>query len=234
MYNILWKKGTLEVSAIDFKAKMPSKPTITPNCGLSIEVPGTVSVTLTATPNTETQLAIQSFGVMVWYGKHSDLAPGSWGEERWILHQTFVSASKSGDTYTGTFSFDVSSPNRYFTIIAYTHDTDGRDSDTEYYQVKTYPPDEPEPEPEELEEEGGGQGSYGGGTSGETTPWDFQTGEITDYLPLIIAIAVFIIMLIVAFIPQIPIPYGIYGRIAVVALGALLAVVIYWRLGGTI
>jgi len=229
LYNTLWKSGTLEISAVDFKAKMPDEPVIIPNCGITLKVPASVDVTLTANPNSQTQLAIGSFGVMVWYGSHADLAPGSWGDDRWILRQTTVSASKSGDTYSAQFSFDVSQPDRYVTIIAYTHDTDGRDSNTEYYQIETYAIGDTEPDNPD-----GGQGSYGGGTSGETTPWDFQTGEITDYLPLIIAIAVFIIMLIVAFIPQIPIPYGIYGRIAVVALGALLAVVIYWRLGGTI
>jgi len=41
-------------------------------------------------------------------------------------------------------------------------------------------------------------------------------------------------MLIIAFIPQIPIPFGIYGRMTVVVLGAVLAMLIYWYLGGTI
>ena len=232
LYNALWKKGTLEISTIDFRAKMPGKPTITPDCGLDIKVPGTVAVTISATPNADTQLPIESFGVMVWYGKHNDLAPGSWGEERWILHQTFISASKSGDTYTGSFSFTVGQPNLYVTIIAYTHDTDGRDSDTEYYQIKTW--DETAPDDDDLIAEGGGQGSYGGGTSGMTTPWDFHWDdtEVVDYIALIVAIAIFVIMLIIALMPTIPIPYGMYGRLIVVALGAALAVLTYWYMGG--
>jgi len=229
LYNTLWKKGTLEVSSIDFKAKMPSKPTIEPDCGLSVEVPGNVHVTISGTPNSDTQLPIQSFGVMVWYGKHSDLAPGSWGEERWILHQTSISASKSGNTYTGSFTFETTSPNRYITIIAYTHDTDGRDSDTEYYQMKTYAPDDPEPDEDDLIDEGGGQGSYGGGSSGETTPFDFwENMDPENYLPLIIAIAVFIITLIIALMPSVPIPYGMIGRLIMVVLGAVLAALIYY------
>ena len=229
LYNTLWKKGTLEVSTIDFKAKRPGEPVITPSCGLTFKVPGTVSVTLTATPNSETQLDIQSFGIMAWYGKHTDLAPGDWGDDRWILRQTTISASKSGDTFTGTCPLEVKAPDRYFTIIAYAHDTDERDSDTEYYQVETYAPGDPVPDNED-----GGQGSYGGGTSGETTPWVFQDGDVTDYLPLILAIAAFIIIMIIAFIPQIPIPYGMYGRILIVILGAIIAYLIYHYLGGTI
>jgi len=49
-------------------------------------------------------------------------------------------------------------------------------------------------------------------------------------LPLIVAIAVFIIMLIVALL--VPMPYGMYGRMMVVVLGAVLAALIYWYMGG--
>ena len=112
-----------------------------------------------------------------------------------------ISASKN----KATFTFDVSSQNRYFTIIAYAHDEEGRDSDTEYYQVKTYGSDDPEPDDDDLEDEGGGQGSYGGGTSGETTPWDFwETPESIDYTTLIIAIVVFFAFMIIGLLAPIP------------------------------
>jgi len=222
LYNALWKEGTLEISTIDFKAKMPSKPTISPDCGLSISVPGTISVTISATPNAETQLPIQSFGIMVWYGMHTDLAPGSWGEERWIMHQTVINAFKHGNTYTGSFSFAVTYPNRYVTIIAYVHDTDGRDSDTEYYQIKTYSEDKPSDE--DSINEGGGQGSYGGGTSGETTPWDFWETVVKDYMPLIIALVIFFVCLAIALI----VPFPIYGRLAIIVFGVILAALIYF------
>lgn len=224
LYNTLWKKGALEISAIDFKAKMPSKPIISPDCGLSIKVPGTISVTISGTPNAATQLPIQSFGVMVWYGKHTDLAPGDWGEERWIMHQTVIDASKHGDTYTGSFSFAVTYPDRYVTIIAYVHDTDGRDSDTEYYQIKTYSEDKPDEE--DLVNDGGGQGLYGGGTSGETTPWDFWETPVIDYTLLIIALAIFFACLIIALL----VPFPVFGRLAVIVLGVVLAVLIYFYL----
>ncbi|GAG94816.1 unnamed protein product, partial [marine sediment metagenome] len=58
----------------------------------------------------------------------------------------------------------------------------------------------------------------------------YLTPEI-PYLAIIIAIVVFIIMLIIAVLPQIPLPS--YARVLVVVLGAVLAVVIYWLMGGT-
>ena len=74
-------------------------------------------------------------------------------------------------------------------------------------------------------------------SEGETAQvWikDKESAPIVDFLPLIVAIAVFIIMLIIACIPQIPIPFGVYGRMVVVILGVVLAALIYWYLGGTI
>lgn len=226
LFNTLLEKGSLQISTIDIRAKRPNTPTITPECGLSVQVPATIRVDLTATCNTETQLPITSFGVMVWYGMGTDLAPGSWGDDRWILRETFVTASNN----KATFTIDVSSPNRYFTIIAYAHDSDGRDSDTEYYQIKTYAEDEPDEE--DLIEEGGGQESYGGGTTGETTPADYYEAEVIDYTALIIAIIVFFAFLFVGLLA--PLPYGIYGKILVIIIGAVLAVVIYFLLRGAI
>jgi len=238
LYNTMWSKGSLEISTIDFRAKMPSIPTIVPDCGLSVEVPDTVSVEISATSNPDTQVPIASFGVKVWYGMYSDLDPAAWGDERWILRQTQVSASKSGEKYVGHFTFDISDADRYVTIIAYTHDSDGRDSDTEYYQIRTYATDAPPPDDDELEDEGGGQGSYGGGTSGETTPWgeysynDEITGTTALFIGGIIAAVIFAISCILAVF--LPIPGGVYGKIIVVILGALLAILVFFLFGGMI
>jgi len=238
LYNVMWSKGSLEISTIDFRAKRPSAPTMLPDCGLSVEVPDTVSVEISAISNPDTQVPINSFGVKVWYGQYSDLDPGAWGDERWILRQTSVPASKSGEGYAGQFTFDVANADRYVTIIAFTHDDDGRDSDTEYYQIRTYAADAPRPDDEELEDEGGGQGSYGGGTSGETTPWgdysynDEITGTTALVIGAIIAAVIFAISCILAVF--LPLPGGIYGKILVVISGALLAILVFFLFGGVI
>lgn len=222
LYNTLWKQGTLQLSSIDVLSKRPDEPLITPDCGLSLIVPASVIVEVKANPNPETQVNIEYFGVMVFYGKHVDLAPGSWGADRWILRDTKITASGN----KATFDFEVTQPNRWFTIIVYSHDEEGRDSDTDYYQVKTYESEDDEESDDDLVNEGGGQGSYGGGTSGETTPWDFWEGDKPLEINWWGVLAVFLIIVCFALI-------GLYVfkspkmMILMIIVGSIIGVLVY-------
>jgi len=67
------------------------------------------------------------------------------------------------------------------------------------------------------------------GVEGELKIYSEQAVEpLPNYLNLIIGILVFVLFAIIAW--RFPIPFGIYGKIAIVVLGAVLAVLIYYYL----
>jgi len=224
IWNTMLPKGTLYTDFIDFIAKAPSDVTLTGQT--QSKVGETTTVTLSATSD----IGIDYFRVSVIYGPSNVLLPGDPNSYNWIIHTTNIPAS--GGTATISFTPDKES---YVTVHAKAFDTEGRGSvRTKTWTLWAYADAEV---PDDVVDDETGEDDYGGGHTDTWLPWDpsgGNWGSIGDYLPLIIAIAVFIIMLIIAFIPQIPIPFGMFGRMAVVVLGAVLAAVIYWYLGGTI
>ena len=230
IWNELLPKGSLYVDFLDFIALAPSEVTLE---GVDqSKIGDTVTVQLTASVNPETQADIDYFRVSVIYGVYGVLLPSDPNSNKWIIHTVNIPAS--GNAATVSF---IPTSESYVSVHAKAFDVEGRGSPrTEVWSIWIYALVEV---PDEVIEDETGQHDYSGGHTDSWLPWDPEGGnwgqvDIEDYLPLIIAIAVFIIMLIIAFIPQIPIPFGMFGRMAVVVLGAVLAAVIYWYLGGTI
>jgi len=228
IWNTMLPKGTLYVDFVDFIAKCPGDVILSGQT--QSKVGETTTVTLSASVNSETQLPIDYFRVSVIYGTSNVLLPGDPNSHNWIIHTTNVYAS--GNSATVSFTPGKES---YVTVHGKAFDTEGRCSvRTKTWTLWAYADVEV---PDDVVDDETGEDDYGGGHTSPWMPWDPGGGNwgevIGDYLPIIIAIAVFIIMLIIAFIPQIPIPYGMYGRVAVVALGAALAALIYWYMGGT-
>jgi len=159
------------------------------------------------------------------------LLPSDPLDNQWIFSPTDLTPTKSGNTYTYTLTITPEYQS-YVTIHAKAIDTAGGASlHTKVFTFWAYedaPADEDDLEDDENIGEDYDWGGY-------TNPW-YPPVEPTpktfleDYIPLIVAIAVFIIILIVAVIPQLPLPG--YARILIIILGAVLAVVLYWYLGG--
>lgn len=228
IWNILIPKGSLYVDFLDFIASAPSEVTCT---GVEqSKVGNVVTVQLTASINSDTQANLDYFRVSVIYGVSGVLLPSDPNSHKWIIHTTNLPVSGTTATVSFTPTFES-----YVTVHAKAFDTDGRGSPrTKTWTTWIYADVEV---PDEVVEDEVGEDDYSGGHTDTWNPWDPEGGnwgqiKWEDYLPIIIAIAVFIIMLIIAFIPQIPIPWGIYGRLLVVVLGAVLAVLIYWLMGG--
>jgi len=229
IYNVVIGKGQLPIDTIDFLAKAPSDVTITG--GSQTKVGNAMVLNLEAIVNAETQEAIDYFRVSAIYGVADVLLPNDPLDVQWIFSPVELTPTKSGNTYTYTLSVTPKYES-YVTVHAKAVDTMGRASPhTTVYEFWAYA-DNPARE-EDLEDSTGEGYDWGGHTNFWYPPVE-PTGEgsFANYLPLIIAIAVFIIMLIIAFIPQIPIPYGMFGRMLVVVLGAVLAALIYWYMGG--
>jgi len=228
IWNELLPKGSLYVDFLDFIALAPSEATL--ESVVQSKIGDTVTVQLTASVNSETQADIDYFRVSVIYGVCGVLLPSDPNSNKWIIHTANIPAS--GNAATVSF---IPTSESYVSVHAKAFDVEGRGSPrTEVWSIWIYADAEV---PDDVVEDETGQHDYSGGHTDTWNPWDPEGGnwgevEIEDYLPLIIAIAVFIIMLIIAFIPQIPIPFGMYGRMAVVVLGAVLAAVMYWYLGG--
>ena len=233
IYNTLVSKGEILVKSIDIKANAPSDVSLS---GSTQAKNGeTINVDLSATINSKTQLPIKSFQVSVYYGAMDTLFPSDPFSNRWILPTIHLTPTKSGDTYKYLLSFvaDESGYEGFVTVSAWAYDTEGRSS-LHGKKWGTYIYLEDKVPEETIEDQTGEDYDYGGHTIG-WTPWDPSGGnwgevEWEDYYPIIVAIAIFIIMLIIAFIPQIPIP--MYGRMLLVILGVVLAVLTYWYMGG--
>lgn len=228
LWNTILPIGTLYVDFLDFIALAPSD--VTCKGPEQIKVGNVATITLSASVNPSTQASLDYFRVSVIYGTSGVLLPSDWGSKLWLIHTTNIPASSG----TATISF-IPQKESFVTVHAKAFDTDGRGSKrTITWTLWTYADSEV---PDEVIEDETGQHDYWGGKTPEYQPWDpsgWWEDNVAEYYPLIVALAVFIIMMIIAFIPQIPIPYGMYGRLAVVTLGAVLAALIYWLMGGTI
>ena len=229
LWNRLLPKGKLQWRAIDFRAKAPGKVTITTQPELKVKTGNTVTVTLQATQNTQTQLPIEYFGVEVWYGKSNELAPGSWTDARWILHETTIDATDYGSgVYKTTFTFTPTKKG-WVTILSYAHDTGGRDSpSTTAYSLYVYEEDETPPSDNEVIDEGGGQTDYGGGSSSETWLWWIDSGgsssDKTGYAKILWFVIGFIILITCIILGLlVPLPYEPYSRLLITLLGFILA-----------
>ena len=228
IWNTILPMGTLYTDFIDFNVKGPGDVEL--SGPIQSKVGSSATVGFSASVNSDTQLPIDYFRVSVIYGTNNVLLPSDPNAHNWIIHTTNIPAVNNA----GTISFTPSKES-YVTTHVKAFDTEGRGSPrTRTWTLWAYADAEV---PDDVVDDETGDDDYGGGHTDPWFPWDpsgGNWGNIRNYLPLIIAIAVFIIMLIIAFIPQIPIPFGMYGRMMVVVLGAVLAAVIYWYLGGTI
>jgi len=230
IWNTLLPKGTLYVDYVDFIANCPSDVTFQGQ--EQSKVGETATVQLSTSVNSNTQAEISYFRVSVIYGTKNVLLPSDPTSFIWLIRTTNIPAS--GGSAMVSFTPTQES---YVTVHAKAFDVEGRGSlRTETWTLWAYNVFEA---PEDVIEDEVGQDDYGGGHTSPWLPWEPGGGnwgevKLEDYLPIIVAIAVFVIMLIIALMPTVPIPYGMYGRIAVIILGALLAILIYLYLGGKI
>jgi len=230
IWNTILPMGTLFVDFLDFNVKGPGDIVLSgPD---QSKVGSSATITFSASVNPDTQLPIDYFRVSIIYGPKNVLLPSDPNSHLWLVRTTNIPATDNFGSISFTPYYES-----YVSIHAKAFDTAGRGSPrTRVWTLWAYADS---PVDDEVIEDETGDNDYGGGHVTPWLPWDPSGGnwgevEWEDYFPIIFAIAVFIIMLIIALVPTVPIPYGMYGRMAVIVLGAVLAALIYWYMGGTI
>ena len=176
IYNTLIEKGETVVRTIDVVGHAPSEifyvGPIQSKSGESI------SVELTATINSETQLPIDYFRVSIYVGSKDTLFPSDPFSDRWVLRTTDLSPSKSGDEYIYNLVFTPADhiSDEYITIWAVAYDTEGRGSlQSNKFTIWIYK-DSEVPE-DTIEGETGESYDWGGHTEGWRLPWDPAGGS---------------------------------------------------------
>jgi hypothetical protein len=222
IYNTLLPKGTLNVNTIDILAKAPSDVSFS-NAPTQSKVGNEVSMTLSALVNSQTQLPVSSFEVSVIYGTNDVLLPSNPSHSRWIIPTTDISASNNQAVLTFTPEKES-----YVTVHAKAYDAEGRSSvHTKTWTLFAYagsPPPEDQTDPET------GEDDYGGGHYEGWLPWDpsgiwesiFNDTIVYALLAVIVAL---VFVLIAVFVP-VPIQF----KIVIVALGVVLAIILFYFL----
>jgi len=218
--NTLLPQGTLNINTIDILAKAPSDVTFS-NAPSTVKAGNTVTMTLSASVNAETQLPVTHFEVSVYYGSYQSLIPTNPNDPRWIIPTTDVSAINNQYTLTIT-----PTEHSYVTVLAKAYDSEGRASlRTRYWSLFCYTGSQPPDNTTDV-----GDGDYGGGYFDPWLPW--QPGGIWEVdqstINLLIAIVVFLVMAVIALLLPMPPPM----KIIVIILGIVLAVVIWIYLNG--
>jgi len=233
LVNQMRPLGELTFATIDVIGKAPANCIISTSAESNqgkIQGGETLTVTFTAEEKIGA-VPIEEFSYCVFYGQSKNTAEPPSDSPNWIRSWTSINAEKSSDGYTATVSFTVPSRAGYVTIKAWPVGEGNRHSEEMTAGGALIWVDS-EPADSQVDQENIESHTDVGGKTSDFIDWLLPgPAELMDYLPLIIAIAVFIICLIIAVIPQIPLP--LYGRLIVIVLGAVLAVLIYWYMGGT-
>jgi len=229
IWNNVLPKGTLQADFVDFLYKSPDIVTWGGDSG-KFEVGSSVNVEVSAEVNSETQAGIDYFRISVVYGESNTLLPSDWSSKRWIVHTSNIGGDDGvACNIPQIVSFKADKPG-YVTVHAKAFDIQGRASPhTTYLQMFAWDGSEP---PDDAVDTG--DGYYGGGHSEDWWPWDPSEGnwQLTDddgsastLLKIIIIIIIFAIVGIIAYF--FPLPGGIHGKIFVIVLGIVLAVLIW-------
>lgn len=164
IYNTLVPKGELLVKTIDVKAKAPGEVHLTGP--IKAKDGETVTIQMSASVNSVTQLPISSFQVAVFYGEDATLMPSDPFSDRWILPVSMVTPSGGGSEYKYTLSFTADKGREsWVSVLAWAYDTEGRSSvNPKVFSVYIYL-DTP-PADEAIEDQAGEGYYYGGHTEG--------------------------------------------------------------------
>ena len=233
IWNTILPTGTLHIDFIDFIKKAPSEVYL--DGPIQSKVGDLATVSLSANVNGDTQAPIEHFRVSVIYGTNGVLLPSNPNSNFWLIHTTNVDATKSGNKYIAQIEFRPQFES-YVTVHSKAQDTEGRWSPiTKTWTLWAY---ESVPVDEDIIDDETGEDDYGGGNTQPWLPWDPSGGNweqtIYDSTPIIAAIVVFFIFLLISLLPQVPIPFGIYGRMFMILIGIAISVLTYLILKGEI
>lgn len=233
IWNTILPLGTLNIDFIDFYHNAPGKVLFAgPE---TAEVDNTITVSLNAEMNADTQTNVDFFRVSVVYGKADTLLPGDWGDGRWIVHTTDV-GNNDGQVCSlpQTISFTAANEG-YVTVFAKVFDVNGRPSLTTqtwtiYVWMSEADGGAGQP-PSDVTDPDTGQDDYGGGHTSPWLPWDpsdspWYNTQINELLTYIIMAMVVIVFAILAF--ALPLPWAPFSRILVFLLGVVLAMLLYF------
>lgn len=222
IYNTLLPKGTLNVNTIDILAKAPSDVMFS-NAPTRVEVGDEVSITLSASVNFETQLPIDSFEVSVIYGTSNVLLPTDPSHSRWIIQTTDITASNNQVVLRFTPEKES-----YVTVHSKAYDSEGRSSvHTKTWTLYAY---EGNPPPEDQTDPETGEDEYGGGHYEGWLPWDPSGNWESIFDDTIVYALLSVILALVFVVIAVLVPMPPYGKVLIVVLGVVLAVIIFYFL----
>lgn len=222
IYNTLLPKGTLNVNTIDILGSAPSDVTFS-NAPTQSKVGEEVSMTLSASFNSETQLPIDVFEVSVIYGTSDVLLPSDPSHSRWIIPTTDIQASNNQVVLRFTPEKES-----YVTVHAKAYDTEGRSSlHTKTWTLYAY---EGNPPPEDQTDPETGEDDYGGGHYEGWLPWD-PSGTWESMFDDTIVYALLAVILVLVFgLIALFIPVPMEMKIIIVAVGVVLAFILFYFL----
>jgi hypothetical protein len=208
IFNTLISKGQLPTYTIDFAANAPGDVTFSP-LNSQYKVDTAVNCRMTAAG------PITKFKVCIIYGTYDVLFPSDPFSQQWLLPWTDIPAS--GNTATVTFTPKYQS---YVTVFAKACDADGRTSlRTWTNAIWAY---DTTPAVEDQIKEYVGIHVYGGGHTNPWFPHDPGQQDPFDW-KLIVAIVILIIFILVGIFAPLP----LYGKVVVVIVGVVIAVLYY-------
>ena len=226
IWNTILPMGTLYVDFLDFTASCPGDVEFSGG-PIQSKVGESVSVTLNAEVNPDLPIAIDYFRVSVIYGTNNVLLPSDPTSLNWIIHTTNWPAS--GGKATVTFTPEKES---YCTVHATAFDTEGRGGiRTRTWTLWAYADN---PAPDDVVDDETGDNDYSGGHTNPWLSWDPSAGNWPDpgtpgwIVAILGAIIVFIVFLLISFMPSIQ-PQA---RLIIVILGAGAAIALWWFLMG--
>jgi len=234
IWNALIPKGTLYVDFIDFIKLAPGDVEFGGGDN-QVKVGTPYTLSFSADVNSETQEPIDYFRVSVIYGTNDVLLPTNPSSNNWLIYTTNVEATNNGATITFTPEHES-----FITAHVKAFDTAGRPGPrTKTWTVWAYLEN---PAPDDTIDDETGEGYYGGGHTDPWYPWDpgggnWPTPGSETYAQLVAALAaiiVFILFLIIAVLPQIPKPFGVWGKLFVVIVGAIIAAITYFFVYGVL